>query len=146
MQTFHYLDPVLAGFTVVASAPELRPFDVEAVRRDFPILRQRVHGHQLVWLDNAATTHKPAAVMRGRCVSTRKRTPTCIGRPIRWRKEPRRHEGARETVRAFLGAASAREIVFVRGTTEAANLVAQSWGRHNIGPGDEIVVTELEHH
>jgi cysteine desulfurase/selenocysteine lyase len=122
-------------------------YDLDRVRADFPILAQKVHGRPLVYLDNAASTQKPRAVMDAiaacygeyyanveRGVHTLSQASTAA------------REQARETVRRFLNASSAEEIVFVRGTTEAINLVAASWGRHNVGPGDEILVTELEHH
>ncbi len=122
-------------------------FDVQAVRRDFPILAERVNGRPLIWLDNAATTQKPTAVIerlahfyRHENSNIHRAAHALAGRATD------AYEGARETVARFLGAASAQEIVFVRGTTEAINLVAQAWGRHNVGPGDEIVVSLLEHH
>lgn len=128
------------------SAP-FTSFDIEGVRGDFPALHQRVNGHPLVWLDNAATTHKPQAVIDatssfyGRDNSNIHRAAhTLAGRSTEL------FESGREKVRQFLGAADAKEIVFVRGTTEAINLVAQSWGRQNIGSGDEILVSVLEHH
>lgn len=122
-------------------------FDVEGVRRDFPALHQRVNGHPLIWLDNAATTHKPQSVLDatssfyGRDNSNIHRAAhTLAGRSTDL------FESGREKVRQFLGAADAKEIVFVRGTTEAINLVAQSYGKQNIGAGDEIILSVLEHH
>jgi SufS family cysteine desulfurase len=121
--------------------------DVAAARRDFPALHQSVHGHPLVWLDNAATTHKPQAVIDAtsqfyaRDNSNIHRAAHSLAA-----RSTELFEGAREKTRQFLGAADAREIVFVRGTTEGINLVAQSYGRKNIGSGDEIILTELEHH
>ncbi|MBC7950611.1 MAG: cysteine desulfurase, partial [Rhodospirillaceae bacterium] len=122
-----------------AQSPAAHPaFDVQAVRSDFPILSERVDGRPLVWLDNAATTQKPRAVIE-RLAYFYEHENSNIHRAA--------HQlAAREKVRAFLNAGSVDEIVFVRGTTEAINLVAQSWGRKNIGPGDEIVITWLEHH
>jgi cysteine desulfurase/selenocysteine lyase len=123
------------------------PFDVLSLRRDFPILDQRVHGRPLVWLDNAATTQKPRAVI-DRIADFYRHDYSNIHRAAHAlaARATDAYEGAREKVRHFLGASSAEEIVFVRGATEAINLVAQSWGRRNIGPGDEIVITWLEHH
>jgi cysteine desulfurases, SufS subfamily len=122
-------------------------FDAHAVRRDFPILSEQVDGRPLVWLDNAATTQKPRAVIE-RLAYFYEHENSNIHRAAHQlaARATDAYEEARETVRRFLNAGSVDEIVFVRGTTEAINLVAQSWGRQNIGPGDEIVVTWLEHH
>jgi SufS family cysteine desulfurase len=122
-------------------------FDIEAVRRDFPALHQLVHGRPLVWLDNAATTHKPQVVIDATSQFYR-RDNSNIHRAAHAlaARSTELFEAGREKVRKFLGAADAREIVFVRGTTEAINLVAQSYGRRNVGAGDEIIVSELEHH
>jgi cysteine desulfurase/selenocysteine lyase len=127
--------------------PAPGPFDVLSVRRDFPILDQRVHGKPLVWLDNAATTQKPDAVI-DRIADFYRHDYSNIHRAAHSlaARSTDAYEGAREKVRRFLNAASAHEIVFVRGATEAINLAAQSWGRRHIGKGDEIVITWLEHH
>jgi len=121
--------------------------DVASVRRDFPALHQTVNGRQLIWLDNAATTHKPQAVIDATS-QFYSRDNSNIHRAAHTLavRATDLFEGAREKVRRFLGAASAKEIVFVRGTTEGINLVAQSYGRKNIGAGEEIILTELEHH
>ncbi|KVC36433.1 cysteine desulfurase [Burkholderia pseudomultivorans] len=123
------------------------PFDVNAIRRDFPILQERVNGKQLVWFDNAATTHKPQAVIDRLAYfyahensNIHRAAHALAGRATD------AYEQARETVRRFIGAASPDEIVFVRGTTEAINLIAKTWGVQNVGEGDEIVVSHLEHH
>lgn len=122
-------------------------FDIEAIRRDFPALHQCVNGRPLVWLDNAATTHKPRSVIEAtsdfysRDNSNIHRAAHALAA-----RSTELFENGREKVRQFLGAANAKEIVFVRGTTEAINLVAQSYGRKNIGAGDEILLTRLEHH
>jgi SufS family cysteine desulfurase len=122
-------------------------FDVDGVRRDFPALHQLVNGRPLIWLDNAATTHKPQVVIDatsqfyGRDNSNIHRAAHTLAA-----RSTELFEAGREKVRKFLGAADAKEIVFVRGTTEAINLVAQSYGRKHIGAGDEIIVSELEHH
>lgn len=122
-------------------------FDVEGVRRDFPALHQAVNGRPLIWLDNAATTHKPQAVIDATS-QFYSRDNSNIHRAAHTlaARATELFEGGREKVRKFLGAADAKEIIFVRGTTEAINLVAQSYGRKNIGVGDEIIVSELEHH
>ncbi|MBL8481745.1 MAG: cysteine desulfurase [Rhodocyclaceae bacterium] len=124
------------------------PFDVETIRRDFPILSERVHGDKpLVWFDNAATTHKPRAVI-DRLAQFYAHENSNIHRAAHAlaARATDAYEAARDKVAAFLGAGSGEHIVFVRGATEAINLVAQSWGRQNLGEGDEIVVSLLEHH
>jgi cysteine desulfurase/selenocysteine lyase len=130
--------------TAVGAHP---PFDVNAVRRDFPILQERVNGRQLVWFDNAATTQKPRAVI-DRLSHFYEHENSNIHRAAHElaARATDAYEGARETVRRFIGAGSVEEIVFVRGTTEAINLVAKSWGAKHIGAGDEIIVSHLEHH
>ena len=122
-------------------------FDVEGVRRDFPALHQLVNGKPLIWLDNAATTHKPQAVIDATSQFYR-RDNSNIHRAAHTlaARSTELFEAGREKARRFLGASDAKEIVFVRGTTEAINLVAQSYGRKNIGAGDEIIVSQLEHH
>lgn len=130
------------------AAPSARPaFDVNAIRRDFPILQERVNGRPLVWFDNAATTQKPQAVI-DRLSHFYAHENSNIHRAAHElaARATDAYEGAREIVRRFIGASSTEEIIFVRGTTEAINLVAKSWGAKNIGPGDEIVVSHLEHH
>ena len=129
------------------NSPPIPRFDVEGVRRDFPALHQLVNDKPLIWLDNAATTHKPQAVIDatsqfyGRDNSNIHRAAHALAA-----RSTELFEAGREKVRKFLGAGDAKEIIFVRGTTEAINLVAQSYGRKNIGAGDEIIVSELEHH
>lgn len=137
-----------AGDDAPAPATDLRPpVDVNAVRRDFPILGERVNGRPLIWLDNAATTQKPLAVI-DRISYFYEHENSNIHRAAHTlaARATDAYEAAREKVRRFLNAGATEEIVFVRGTTEAINLVAQSWGRRNIEPGDEIIVTWLEHH
>lgn len=137
----------LKGASLPAPAASLTAFDVEGVRRDFPALHQRVNGHPLIYLDNAATTHKPQAVLDatsqfyGRDNSNIHRAAHVLAE-----RSTKLFEAGREKVRQFLGAADAKEIVFVRGTTEGINLVANSYGRRHVGPGDEILLTQLEHH
>jgi cysteine desulfurase/selenocysteine lyase len=123
------------------------PFDPITLRRDFPILEERVHGRPLIWLDNAATTQKPRAVI-DRLVSFYEHENSNIHRGAHTlaARATDAYEDAREKVARFLGASSSREIIFVRGATEGINLIAQSWGRRHVNVGDEIVITWLEHH
>jgi cysteine desulfurase/selenocysteine lyase len=129
----------------VAKSPGV--FDPYAVKRDFPILEERVHGKQLVWLDNAATTQKPNAVIE-RVASFYRHENSNVHRAAHTlaARSTDAYESARQETQRFLNASTAEEIIFVRGATEGINLVAQSWGRRNIGAGDEIVITWLEHH
>lgn len=128
-------------------AEAVPPWDVNAVRRDFPILSQSVHGHRLVWMDNAATTQKPQPVIdRISHFYTYENSNIHRGAHELAMRATDAFESARDTVARFLGAGSSDEVVFVRGTTEAINLIAQSWGRKNVGAGDEIIITHLEHH
>jgi cysteine desulfurase/selenocysteine lyase len=122
-------------------------FDVEQVREDFPILKEQVHGKPLVYLDNAATTQKPRAVIEAeehfylaQCSN--------VHRGVHYLSEEatRAYEDVRVKVQRFLNAREAREIIFVRGTTEAINLVASTYGRKNMQAGDEILITAMEHH
>jgi cysteine desulfurase/selenocysteine lyase len=122
-------------------------FDVEAIRRDFPILQEVVNGHRLIWLDNGATTQKPQSVI-DRVSYFYEHENSNVHRAAHElaARATDAYESAREKTRRFLNAGATREIVFVRGATEAINLIAQSWGRQNIQKDDEIVVTWLEHH
>jgi cysteine desulfurase/selenocysteine lyase len=122
-------------------------FDAERVRQDFPILRQKVHGKPLVYLDNAATTQKPKAVIEA-IRRYYERDNANIHRAVHElsQRATREYESARGKVQRFLNAASAREIIFVRGTTEGINLVTQTFGRQNVRAGDEIIVSHMEHH
>lgn len=133
---------------LAASAPASRAaFDPYAVKRDFPILQQQVHGKPLIWLDNAATTQKPQAVI-DRLAHFYEYENSNIHRAAHAlaARSTDAYEAAREKVRRFLKAPSVKDIIFVRGATEAINLVAQAWGRRNVQAGDEIVVSWLEHH
>jgi len=127
--------------------PKADIFDVNQIRKDFPVLHQYVHGKPLVWFDNAATTQKPQSV-----IDTLSRfyshdnSNIHRGAHTLAARATDAYEGSRENVRRFIGAQSTSEIIFVRGTTEGINLVAQTWGRKNIQPGDEILVSLLEHH
>jgi cysteine desulfurase/selenocysteine lyase len=134
-------------FVPEAQTQGRRQFDVDSIRRDFPILREVIHGKQLVWLDNAATTQKPQSVI-DRISSFYEHENSNVHRAAHSlaARSTDAYENARESVRRFLNAPSSQDIVWVRGTTEAVNLVAQSWGRRNLLPGDEIVISWVEHH
>ena len=122
-------------------------FDVERVRADFPILNERVHGRALIYLDNAATTQKPEAVIEA--ISHYYRHDNAnIHRGVHLlsQRATDAYESARAAVRRFLNAQSSSEIVFVRGATEAINLVAQTYGRTHIVSGDQVLITSMEHH
>ncbi len=129
-----------------AAASDTR-LDVTAIRADFPALHQQVHGHPLAYLDNAATTQKPAVVIEAIDHYYRHDNAN-IHRGVHALSEraTAAYEAARDKARDFLGAARRQEIIFLRGATEAINLVAQSFVRPRVGPGDEILITELEHH
>jgi cysteine desulfurase / selenocysteine lyase len=122
-------------------------FDVDRIRSDFPILAERVHGSRLTYLDNAATSQKPRQVIAA-VTGFYEHQNANIHRGVHHlsQRATEAYEGVREKVRRFLNASEVREIIFVRGTTEAINLVAQSYGRANVGPGDEVVVSAMEHH
>ena len=122
-------------------------FDVERIRQDFPILQQKVHGKPLVYLDNAATTQKPLAVIDA--VDHYYRNDNAnIHRGVHTLSEraTEDYEKARVAIQHFLNAAHSKEIIFTRGTTEAINLVAQTYGRKHVGRGDEVLITAMEHH
>jgi cysteine desulfurase/selenocysteine lyase len=122
-------------------------YDVEAIRRDFPILSRTVYGRPLVYLDNAASAQKPRAVIEAE-MDVYERYYANIHRGVHWLsvQATDAYDAAREKARRFLNAHGPEEIVFVRGTTEAVNLVAQTFGRQRVGPDDEILITGLEHH
>jgi len=122
-------------------------FDVERVRADFPILAQTVHGHKLVYLDNAATSHKPKVVLDA-ILHYYQFDNANIHRGVHYLSEraTEEYEAARNRVQGFLHAGRASEIIFVRSTTEAINLVAQTYGRVHVGRGDEVLITAMEHH
>ncbi len=130
-----------------SSPPLDLPLDAHALRADFPVLARTVHDRPLVYLDNAATTQKPQVVLDaldryyGEYNSNVHRGVHRLSQ-----EATEAFEAARITVQRFLGAAASHEIVFTRGTTESVNLVANAWGRANVGAGDEILVTEMEHH
>jgi cysteine desulfurase / selenocysteine lyase len=141
-------DPRARTAEPVAAARAAGPaLDVARCRRDFPLLAREVHGHPLVYLDNAATTQKPQCVIDALGAFYREINSN-VHRGVHWLSQSATDafEAARVRIQRFLGAASHREIVFVRGTTEAVNLVAGSWGRSNVRAGDEILLTQMEHH
>lgn len=130
----------------VREAPADR-FDVERIREDFPILQREVRGRRLVYLDSGATTQKPRAVMDAVARFYEEENANVHrGVYLLAEEATRRYEEAREKVRRFIHARDSREVLFVRGTTEGINLVAQTWGRRNVGPGDQVLVTTMEHH
>ncbi|HVI43150.1 MAG TPA: family 2A encapsulin nanocompartment cargo protein cysteine desulfurase [Anaerovoracaceae bacterium] len=135
------------GFRLLNSKDSLSAFPVQAVRREFPILAEKVNGKQLIWFDNAATTQKPACVIERLDYFYRHENSNVHrGAHTLAARATDAYEAARETVRHFLHAASSKEILFVRGTTEAVNLIARTYGVLNIGEGDEILISHLEHH
>jgi len=131
--------------TAVSATPA--SLDVEKLRRDFPILARDVRGRKLVYLDNAATTQKPRVVIE-RIVKYYQQENSNIHRGVHFLSElaTEEHDRARQAVKNFIHAGDPREIVFVRGTTEAINLVAQTYGRAHVGSGDEVLITAMEHH
>lgn len=121
--------------------------DIAALRQQFPILHQRVNGQPLVYFDNAATTQKPQSVID--CITDYYKLYNAnIHRGAHYLANisTEKFEGARDQIRRFIGASLKEEIVFTSGTTDAINLVAQTWGRKNVSPGDEIIVSTMEHH
>jgi cysteine desulfurase/selenocysteine lyase len=166
----HTLQPQTAGNPAVVEAPPPHPimpgdaldfdpevvpdvkvapgiFDPHAIKRDFPILKERVHGRPLVWLDNAATTQKPQSVI-DRISYFYEHENSNVHRAAHTlaARATDAYEGARDKVRRYLNAPSPKQIVFVRGATEGINLIAKSWGGRHVNAGDEIVITHLEHH
>jgi cysteine desulfurase/selenocysteine lyase len=143
VESFEFRPDLAPGELGVAK----RPLDPRLIRQDFPILQERVHGRQLIWLDNAATTQKPNAVI-DRLSYFYQHENSNIHRAAHTlaARATDAYESAREKTRRFLNASSTREIIFVRGTTEGINLIAQAWGRRNVQKDDEVVITWLEHH
>lgn len=131
----------------VALSPDTNPLDAATLRRDFPILTREVHGKPLVYLDSAATSQKPMAVLQAVDDYYRRHNANVHRGVHRLAEEATDlYERARVELARFIGAGDAREVVFTRGTTEAINLVAGSWGAANLGAGDTVVLTEMEHH
>jgi len=137
----------LAERPVISGVSDTSPYDVWKVRQDFPILHRCVHGKPLVYLDNAATTQKPVLVLDAMAEYYADYNAN-IHRSSHLLAElaTRGYEDARVKIKDFLNAADAHEIIYVRNATEGVNLVAQTWGRKNIKEGDEIIVSEMEHH
>jgi len=144
---FPHSAPIDPFFVPALSGQTVGFFDVHSIRRDFPILQERVNSKPLVWFDNAATTQKPQAVI-DRLVYFYQHENSNVHRAAHElaARSTDAYEAAKETVRRFLNAFSVNEIIFVRGTTEGINLIAKSWGVQNLQAGDEIVLTHLEHH
>ena len=135
------------GSPAVSGSPVDSEHPLGPIRADFPALHQRVNGHPLVWLDNGATTQKPREVLDTvRDFYEHDNSNVHRGAHDLAVRATDVYERARQTVQAFIGARSEKEIVFLRGTTEAINLVAQAWGSHHVGHDDEILVSHLEHH
>ncbi len=121
--------------------------DLAKIRADFPILAERIHGKSLVYLDNAATSQKPRVVLDA-IAHYYEHMNANIHRGVHTLsvRATEAHDAARQTVRRFINAGDTREIIFVRGATEAINLVAQTYGRRHVGAGDEVLITAMEHH
>lgn len=125
----------------------MQTLDVEKIRKDFPILNREIRGKKLVYLDNAATSQKPLAVIEAQArVYTQMNANVHRGVHLLSQESTDAYEKSRRKIANFLGTKDEGEIIFTRGTTEALNLVAQSWGRANVQSGDEVVVTRMEHH
>jgi cysteine desulfurase/selenocysteine lyase len=145
---YYFLRDSTASNTALSSIHSVGPrYDAEKVRRDFPILERPVNGHPLIWFDNAATTQKPLPVINALSQFYREYNSNVHrGAHTLANRATEAYETAREKVQQLIGAPSAAEIIFVRGTTEAINLVAQSYGKIHIGKGDEILISVMEHH
>lgn len=131
----------------VAVTEQLKPFDVNAVRQDFPILHQQINGHPLVYLDNGATTQKPQAVIDALVnFYTCDNSNVHRGAHTLSDRATEKFEKARTTLAEFINAPEAREVIWTRGTTEGINLVAYSWGRQHLQSGDRVLVSMMEHH
>ena len=146
-QPVFYFQTELPSATKPGQHQAPAPFDVHAVRRDFPVLAEWVNGKPLAWFDNAATTHKPQSVIdRVSYFYAHENSNIHRAAHALAARASDAYEAARAKVANFLGAASANEIIFVRGATEGINLIANTFGRKVIGSGDEIIVSQLEHH
>src|SRR6476646_2838045 len=132
--------------TTLIAPPTAAP-DWAKVRADFPVLAREIHGHPLCFLDSTATSQKPEAVLAAMDGYYRTMNAN-IHRGVYQMSEQATalYEGARARIAAFINARSSREIIYTRNTTEAINLVAATWGRANVGPGDAILYTAMEHH
>ncbi|MDP7588415.1 MAG: aminotransferase class V-fold PLP-dependent enzyme, partial [Dehalococcoidia bacterium] len=122
-------------------------FDINKIRDDFPILKQRINGNPLVYLDNGATSQKPQSVIDA-IVNYYTTTNSNVHRGVHTMSQQATdgYEGARSKIRQFINAEDDKEIIYTRNTTEGINLVAHSYGRQNVGPGDDIIVSNMEHH
>ncbi|MGC4232596.1 MAG: family 2A encapsulin nanocompartment cargo protein cysteine desulfurase [Niabella sp.] len=145
--SYYFLSSEKEALPALQAGGFINGFDAYKIKKDFPVLNERVNGKPIVWFDNAATTQKPQSVI-DRISYFYQHENSNIHRAAHElaARATDAYESAREKVRAFLGARSANEIIFVRGATEAINLVAQSWGDQYLKPGDEIIVSHLEHH
>lgn len=138
---------VTQTMTELAVTPTTVGYDIEAIRADFPVLSRRVHDRPLIYLDNAASSQKPNFVLDA--MDTYYRTTNAnVHRGVHTLSEEAtaQYEGARARVASFVGACCPKEIIWTRNATEAINLVAYSWGRANLRPGDHVLLTEMEHH
>lgn len=133
--------------TPVQPTAKAQPFDVQRIREDFPILREQVHGKRLVYLDSTASAQKPRQVI-DTLAFVYEHAYANVHRGIHYLSETatQMYEDARRKIARFINARSHREIVYVRNTTEGINLVAYAWGLANLKPGDEVLITEMEHH
>ena len=140
-------NPGVAADNTTGLHHEVVPLDIDRVRQDFPILTRRVHGKPLVYLDTAASAQRPLAVIEATDRFYRMHNAN-VHRGVHTLSQEAtdQYEAAREAVVDFINARSSREIIFTRGTTESVNLVAQSYLRPRVGPGDEIIITHMEHH
>jgi len=137
----------MSAATAVPIRKTTSAYDVEKIRTDFPILQRKVHGHELVYLDNAATSQKPQSVIDA-IIRYYEGENANIHRGVHYLSQiaTEEFEAGRSTVQRFMNAPDASEIIFTRGTTEAINLVAQTYGRAHLGAGDEVLITAMEHH
>src|SRR5437588_7346390 len=125
----------------------MTPIDVATIKKDFPILDRITHGHRLVYLDSASSSQKPKAVIDAMDhLYETSYANTHRGVYVLGQESTALYEGAREKVQRFINAPSSREVLFTKNVTEAINLVAYSWGRQNLRPGDAVLLTEMEHH
>lgn len=133
--------------SLIAPAPASKPFDIQQIRANFPALHQEVYGTRLVYLDNAATSQKPQAMI-DRLAEYYGHENSNVHRGVHYlsQQATEAYEGARKKIGGFINVPDQREIIFTRGTTEGINLVAQSFGRKVLSPGDEVVISTMEHH
>jgi cysteine desulfurase/selenocysteine lyase len=138
---------MIAGFDIAQPRITMIPFAVDSIRKDFPILKQLVNGKQLIYIDNAATTQKPQAVIDDmNRYYTEENSNIHRGVHFLSDKATQSYEAGRVKIQNYINALHSHEIIFVRGTTEAINLVAQSYGRYNLKEGNEVIISAMEHH